>query len=181
VQTPHARTTGAVYLAFFLTAILGALLTSHKLVDAGNAVSLFSNACYFALAFLFYFMFKPVSQDVSLLAACCCVTGCVVGSLALYDMVSARLNPLFFFGPYCALLGYLIFRSTFLPLTIGVLMMLAGVAWLVELIPPLSKPIFPFVAVIGIVAEAALMLWLLIKGVNQERWKQKVIAHSSGG
>jgi hypothetical protein len=179
VQNPRARFTGAVYLAFFLTAIAGQVLGTHKLVTAGNSVTLLSNALYAALAFLFYVMFKPVSHGLSLVAACISIAGCVVTSLALFDMISPRVNPLYFFGPYCILLGYLIFCSTFLPRAFGILMMLAGVAWLLSLLPSLAKPIFPFVAALGVIAEAALMLWLLIKGVNEERWKQKALAHSS--
>jgi hypothetical protein len=35
-------------------------------------------------------------------------------------------NSLFFFGFYCISLGYLMFRSTFVPRNVGVLMALAG-------------------------------------------------------
>jgi len=180
VQKPHARLTGIVYLTFFVTAILGASLAhSHNgLVMFGEPLTLFSNICYLAVGVLFYFMFKPVSHIVSLVAACCNIAGCVVGSLALYHLVSARVNPLYFFGPYCILLGFLIFRSTFLPRVLGILMMLAGVAWLISLMPALAKPVFPYVAALGIVAEAAVMLWLLIKGINEYLWKQKALVRS---
>ena len=51
--------------------------------------------------------------------------------------------------------------------------------WLAELVPALAKPIFTVVAVLGIVAEAALMLWLLVKGVNEDHWKRMALAQSS--
>ena len=37
---------------------------------------------------------------------------------------------LVFFGCYCLLIGYLVFRSNFLPRVLGVLMALGGVGWL---------------------------------------------------
>jgi hypothetical protein len=77
------------------------------------------------------------------------------------------------------LLGYLIYRSTFLPRTIGVLMMLAGVGWVVSVLPEIGKAAFPLVVPVGILAEAALMLWLLIKGVREDRWKEMALAYSS--
>ena len=47
---------------------------------------------------------------------------------------------LVFFGVYCLLIGYLIFRSTFLPRILGVLMALAGLGWLTFLSPAAGKP-----------------------------------------
>jgi hypothetical protein len=179
--SPHsrARLTGIVYLAYFVTAIGGELLAHHGLAAYGHALNFFPNAIYAALAVLFYFLLAPVNKGLSLLAACFGFAGCVVAGLGIFNLISSRFNPLYFFGPYCLLLGYLIFRSTFLPRVLGILMMLAGVAWLAELVPALAKPIFPVVAVLGIVAEAALMLWLLVKGVNEDHWKRMALAQSS--
>jgi len=173
---PRARLAGIVYLLYFVTAISGQLLAHHGLAAYGNALNFFPNVIYAALAVLLYFLLAPVSKGLSLLAACFGFVGCVIASLGIFNLVSARVNPLYFFGPYCFLLGYLILRSTFLPRVLGILMMLASVAWLVSLVPVLAKPVFPYVAGIGIVAEAALMLWLLIKGVNEDNWKRMALA-----
>lgn len=75
-----------------------------------------------------------------------------------------------FGGVFELLLGYLIYRSGFLPRFIGVLVALAGVAWLTFLYPPLSTFLLTEVEVLGFVAELALMLWLLIRGVDSKRW-----------
>lgn len=80
---------------------------------------------------------------------------------------------LVFFGLYCILLGYLIFRSTFLPKILGVLMALAGVAWLAFISPSLANHLGLYIQILGILAEGALMLWLLIMGVNDQRWKEQ--------
>jgi len=179
--TPHpseallhsrARVTGIVYLSYFVTAISGMYFANHGLAAYGNTLNFFPNVIYAALAVLLYFLLAPVSKGLSLLAACFGFVGCVVASLGVYNLISSRISPLFFFGPYCILLGYLIFRATFLPRVLGILMMLAGLAWLVSLLSALAKPIFPYVAALGILAEAALMLWLLIKGVNEEHWRR---------
>ena len=44
-----------------------------------------------------------------------------------------------FFGIWCLLTGYLIFRSGFMPRLVGLLEMLAGVAYLILLWPPLAR------------------------------------------
>jgi hypothetical protein len=81
-----------------------------------------------------------------------------------------------FFGVYCLLIGYLIFRSTFLPRLLGVLMALAGLGWLTFLSPPLANHLSPYNLVLGFLAELALMLWLLVRGVNVQRWKEQASA-----
>jgi hypothetical protein len=83
---------------------------------------------------------------------------------------------LVFFGLWCVLIGYLIFRSTFLPRIIGVLLAIDGVGWMLYLWPPLANQLFPLIAVASGLAEIPLMLWLLVVGVNAERWKEQEAA-----
>jgi hypothetical protein len=78
-----------------------------------------------------------------------------------------------FFGVYCLLIGNLIFRSTFLPRILGVLMALAGLGWLTFLSPPLANHLSPYNLVLGFLAELSLMLWLLVMGVNVQRWQEQ--------
>jgi hypothetical protein len=80
---------------------------------------------------------------------------------------------LVFFGFYCLLIGYLIFRSTFLPRFLGALMMLAGLGWVTFLSPPLASDLSPYILVLGFLAELSLCLWLLVMGVNVQRWKEQ--------
>jgi len=90
-------------------------------------------------------------------------------------MMSIKLNIqaayiyLVFFGMFNLLIGYLIFKSTFLPRILGVLMALSGLAWMTFLWPSLAKHLLTYIEVVGIAAEASLMLWLLVKGVNVQR------------
>jgi hypothetical protein len=81
-----------------------------------------------------------------------------------------------FFGVYCLLIGYFIFRSAFLPRILGAPMAIAGLGWLTFLSPPLADYLSPYILVLGFLAELSLMLWLLVMGVNVQRWKEQANA-----
>ena len=81
-----------------------------------------------------------------------------------------------FFGVYCLLIGCLIFKSSFLPRILGGLMAVAGLGWLTFLFPPLADYLSPYNLVLGFFAELALMLWLLVMGVDVQRWKEQAHA-----
>lgn len=75
-----------------------------------------------------------------------------------------------FFGAWLLPLGYLVFKSGFLPKVLGVLLMLdfAGVlSWFFQffLLPAYPAISYPGLAV-GFIAEFSLSLWLLIMGVK---------------
>ncbi len=76
---------------------------------------------------------------------------------------------LVFFGIYCLMLGWLVWRSGFLPKAIGVLMTLAGVCYILNSIADLTAPAFarmlsPHLMDPTLIGEAALALWLLTFG-----------------
>lgn len=88
---------------------------------------------------------------------------------------------LIFFGCVCLIVGYLIFRSGYLPKVLGVLMQIAGLAYLLNsfaliLSPALANRLFPAILLPAFVGEASLCLWLLVKGVNVERWNARASA-----
>jgi hypothetical protein len=125
------------------------------------------------LTLLFYGMFRPVNRGLSLLAALISMAGCAVMTVGFFPRTSLPISPLLFFGPYCLLIGYLIFRSSFLPRVLGALMACAGVGWLAFLIPVIAHNFSLYIEILGVVAEASLMLWLIVMGVNVERWKEQ--------
>jgi hypothetical protein len=169
---PGARITGSVYLLYFLTAVSAEVFVGQGRLVLFDAVNLFADAFYIAVTLLFYYLFKPVNKGLSLLAAFFSLLGCANDVLSLLNLAPYKINSLVFFGPYCILLGYLIFRSTFLPRILGVLMAFAGLGWLVFL-SPLANYLSTYLKVIGFLAEMSLMLWLIIKGVNVQRWKEQ--------
>jgi hypothetical protein len=83
---------------------------------------------------------------------------------------------LIFFAFVCMIEGYLIFKSGFLPKFIGVLMALAGLCYLVNsfallLAPKFAGSLFPLIMMPCFIAELSFCLWLMIKGVNVQRWQ----------
>jgi len=80
---------------------------------------------------------------------------------------------LVFFGFYCVLIGSMIFRSIFLPRIIGLLMVFTGLGYSVLLYPPLAHYLYPYNLAPAALGETSLMLWLLVVGVNVQRWKEQ--------
>jgi hypothetical protein len=85
---------------------------------------------------------------------------------------------LVFFGFACIIYGYLLFSSGYFPKTLGVLMTLAGLSYLTNsftliLAPAYAGTILP-VLVLALIGESSLCLWLIVKGVNLPKWKERV-------
>ncbi|HYL13614.1 MAG TPA: DUF4386 domain-containing protein [Terriglobales bacterium] len=104
----------------------------------------------------------------------------------LYAMASLTLKShgygfgvsLIFFGYFCVVIGYLIFKSGYLPRAIGVLIEIAGLCYLTNsfaliLAPAFADRLFPVILLPAFVGEASLCLWLLVKGVDVAKWKEK--------
>ena len=78
---------------------------------------------------------------------------------------------LVFFGFYCLLVGYVIFKSKMVPKFLGILYIISGLGYLINsFIMLLSKgfanPVFTYVAIPIFIGELSFCLWLLIKGVD---------------
>jgi hypothetical protein len=91
-----------------------------------------------------------------------------------------------FFGFYALTIGYLVFRSTFIPRAVGVLLAIDGVAYLVYsfseiLAPQFAAHLVPWIQLPILLGEGSLMLWLLVKGVNAQRWQEQASGLSLGG
>jgi hypothetical protein len=83
-----------------------------------------------------------------------------------------------FFGLDILCLGYLVFRSGFLPRAIGVLLAIDGLAYLVYsfadlLAPGFAAHLVPWIQLPAPIAEGAFSLWLLVFGVNAEQWTMR--------
>lgn len=75
-----------------------------------------------------------------------------------------------FFGTWLFPLGYLVYKSGFLPRILGVLLILDGVAEMIWFLQTFLLPAYPQIKVPGtavsFLAEVGLALWLLIKAVK---------------
>lgn len=159
----------------------------HRLGILADGVMLVS---YVVVTAMLYRLFKPVNATVSLLAALFSLVGIAVlaasmtilvlpiqveGSSIAYDALRAHgavysLTGLFF-GPYCALIAWLVLRSQLLPAWIGWLMLLAGVVFVgdaaVDLAAPaVARQIPDAVMLVSLIAEGSLALWLAAFGVR---------------
>ncbi len=148
---PVDRTLALIAAGFQLvgTAIYGVNLLNHfavlLIVSGADYLAVFEPAQLQALALLFLDIHKHG-----------------------YDL------GLVFFALHCLVLGYLIYRSGYFPRFLGVLLVLAGLGYLVG-----SGTLFLFPDGVGAVApvyaaplvgELALCFWLLIKGVSLDAW-----------
>src|SRR4029077_9811604 len=87
---------------------------------------------------------------------------------------------LVFFGCACLVYGYLLFRSGYFPRTLGVLMAIAGLSYLVNsftlILAPAYAGTISLILVLALIGELSLCLWLMVKGVNEQRWKEQASA-----
>ena len=168
-----AKIAGVLSLLGLLAAVFGEVIV-RRLEFTGDLVAV---SCMVAVALLLYGIFKPVNRGLSLLAASCNLVGLTFGAL--------RWNPrgvdipVVLNGFYCFMVGYLIFRSTFLPRILGALIMFAGLGWVSYLSPPLANHLSPYNLALGILGQESVMLWLLVMGVNVQRWKEQAGAARS--
>jgi hypothetical protein len=99
--------------------------------------------------------------------------------LEALSLVLLRINSrgaaiaLIFFGFEGFLRGWLVFKSGFLPRFLGVLSMVGGLGWLTFLWPPLGSQAFVPVALFAIVGVFATTGWLLIRGVDEAKWRER--------
>jgi hypothetical protein len=163
-----ARMAGALSLFSLLTAGFTELFVRGSLNIAGGLIAI---ASMVGVTLLVYDLFRQVNRSLSLLAA--------FVSLVALAFEAVRWQPqgvniaMVFVGFYCLLFGYLIFRSTFVPRILGVLMAFGGLGWLTYVSPPLVNYVSPYNLALGILGQESVMLWLLVMGVNAQRWKEQ--------
>jgi Domain of unknown function (DUF4386) len=178
---------GVFYLLIFIAAPSGA--------SSATATKMFITlACDTAVALIFYDIFKPVSRKLSFFAAFFRLIFVVVMAVTTMNYLgpakilkgwhsSTAFNTgyniaLVFFGIHCLLIGYLIFKSAFLPRILGVLLAIAGLSYLINSFASFLAPAFAdawvyyFIAP-WILAEGSLTLWLLVIGLNVRKWREQ--------
>ncbi|MGD8402052.1 MAG: DUF4386 domain-containing protein [Anaerolineales bacterium] len=78
------------------------------------------------------------------------------------------------FSLWVLLLGYLVFKSGFLPRILGLLLMIGGICYSIQAVLFFLYPNFDtmILGLFAFIGEFIFYLWLLIKGVNVEQWEQ---------
>ena len=170
-----ARMAGALFLFLVLTSTFTEFFARGRLSFAAHvAAGVIEVSCMIAVTLLFYDIFKPVDRRLSLLAASFNV---VAVTLELLQFLPHGVNiGLGFHGFYWILIGYLILRSTFLPRILSALTAIAGLCWLTFLSPTLTNYLSPYILASAFLVEGSVFLWLLVMGVNVQRWKDRAIA-----
>jgi hypothetical protein len=166
----RARIAGALSLLSLLAAVFGEFIV-RRLELAADLIALSGMV---ALTVLLYYIFRPVNRGVSLLAAFLNLLGLACGAIRWNPRgidIPVALNGFYFF-----LIGYLVFRSTFLPRILSALMAFAGLGWLTYLSPQFAGHLSPYNLATGVLGQESVMLWLLVKGVNDQRWKEQSAA-----
>jgi len=79
-----------------------------------------------------------------------------------------------FFGLWLLPMGYLVFKSGFIPKIVGVLLVIAGVGYVVQSFAAFLGYNVNIILFTGL-GELVFLLWLLIKGVNVEQWKKRAV------
>lgn len=164
-----ARIAGVIYVVVFSLGIFSLFYRNA----IGYTAAMISGVFYIAVTILFYFIFKPAGPRVSFIAAILSLIGIVIGPLSLLLKPLTIISPLVFFGFYCSLIAYLIFRSSFLPKFLGVLLVFAGLGWFTFVKPSFALSLAPYIFLPGIIGEGMLTLWLVLFGVNEQRWREQ--------
>jgi hypothetical protein len=152
------RIAGIFYVLTFATGIFG-LFVRSRFSDVSLQIGA---ACYVAVTLILYGVFKPVNGPLSAVAAAVSLAGMGNGVIQLVP-----LHVMVFFGMYCMLIGILALRSTFVPPVVGVLMVIAGLAWMTFVSPALTRSLRLYVLTAGFAGEGSLALWLLFTSAGR--------------
>jgi hypothetical protein len=142
-----ARAAGGFYLLAVLSAVSAEAFLRGKLL---REVGFIAIASFAIVTLLLYWLLRPVNRGIALLAA---IFNFVSLTLEAFELHLRGANiALMFHGLYCLLVGFLVFRSGFLPRILGATMAVA-----------------PYNMIAGFTGEGMLMLWLLLIGLDGQQ------------
>lgn len=86
-----------------------------------------------------------------------------------------------FFGLWLVPLGYLAYKSEMFPKTLGVVLIVGGVCYLVDLlatflVPDFGQQIHAFVVIPSAISEISMVVYLLVIGVKTPKADQRILA-----
>ncbi len=192
VQT-YARIAGVLFLLSFVAGGFGEAYVPSKLIVSGDATATANNihalgslfrwgfagylveaTCDIALTLIFYVLLRPVRKDLALLAA-------FFGLVGTAEFAAAEI---FYLAP-SLILGGAGYLKTFSPdqlntlallslRFLGVLMTLGGLAFIMRNFLLVLTPAYApgSLLLLMVPGGLALAVWLLVRGVNVQRWKE---------
>ena len=163
----RAGLAGGLYVFTLLTAQFLESIFSGRFNRAAGIIELVGMSVVTAVL---YYVFRSVSGSISLLAAVFNFTG--IALEAIRFNAHGTDIAMVFHGIFCILVGCLIFKSGFLPRSLGALIAFGGLAWCTYLTPSLANRLSPYNLACGLLGEASVFLWLLGAGVNAEAVQQ---------
>ena len=170
-----ARIAGGLFLLGIFTAAFTQFFVDGRLGFAADlVVGVVEVSSMIAVTLVFYDIFRAVNRSLSLLAASFNFVA-LTSELLQFNPRGAMIG-IGFHGLYCFLMVYLLFRSTFLPRILGAPMAFAGLGWLVFLSPTLTHFLSPYNLALGLLGEGSVSLWLLVMGLDVQRWKEQASA-----
>jgi hypothetical protein len=168
----RARLAGGLYLFTLLSAQFLESIFPGTFNRAAGILELVGMS---AVTLALYYIFRPVQKNLSLLAAAFNFTG--IALEAIRFSTHGTDVAMVFHGVFCILIGYLIFKSAFMPRSLGALIAFAGLAWLTYFTPSLANELSPVNLACGLLGEASVFLWLLGMGINSNRAQQLAGSH----
>jgi hypothetical protein len=126
--------------------------------------------CYVVVTVLLYAVLRPVHPLIALAATVMSLAGLLLDAIRWQPHdINAGMT---LHGVFCVLVGWLLFRSMFVPRLLGILMGFAGLVWLLYLIPTLVLRIAPYNSFAGLLGEGLPMLWFLFVGIGDPHSKK---------
>lgn len=199
-----ARIAGGLYLvnilagAFAIGYVPAALPENvhgtELLFRAGLAAHVAVTTTNVPLALIFYELFKIVNRRAALLVVFFTVVATAIEASGIvaqftsprpFEVQANSYNvSAVFFGGYALSIGYLIFRSTFMPRVIGVLMAVDGLAYIFNsfatfLAPGFAAHLVPWIQLPTLLGEGSLTLWFLFAGINVARLERLNLERSA--
>ena len=80
-----------------------------------------------------------------------------------------------FWGLWLFPMGYLVYKSGYIPRILGILLIIAGFGYLIDFVTFFFVPSFGPIKMFTFIGEVLFPLWLLIKGVNVEQWEKRAL------
>jgi len=175
-------------------AIINRILSNEFFFRIGFILGLFSALFFLITAWLLYVILKPVNKNIALLFLLLNICGVAVHSLSILNLIAGMIvlqenltqAVLFinlykngfnisqiFYGAWVFPLGYLIYRSKFIPKILGIFLMVDCFAILTYFLQFFLFPEYKIIAyicyAISAVSEFSLTFWLIIKGIKNSK------------